>query len=75
MAVSRRPSPEVVSDYLASLDWVYWKDDVWFRDGVGLADIEDVWGQVCLDTGLWLGEKTLGGLLGSKSRLVFLLLG
>jgi hypothetical protein len=61
MAVSRRRSPEVIFDYLASLDWVYWKDDVRFRDGVKLADIDDVWGQVCLDTGLWLGEKTLGG--------------
>jgi hypothetical protein len=63
MAVSRRPSPEVVSDYLASLDWVYWKDDVWFRDGVGLADIEDVWGQIYLDTGLRLGKKTLEGFI------------
>jgi len=59
MAGRGRKSPEVVSDYLASLDWVYWKDDVRFRDGVEIADVDDVWGQVYLDTGLWLGKKAL----------------
>jgi hypothetical protein len=59
MAGRGRKSPEVVSDYLASLDWVYWKDDVRFRDGVELADIDDVRGQVYLNTGLRLGKKAL----------------
>jgi hypothetical protein len=59
MAGRGSKSPEVVSDYLASLDWVYWKDDVRLRDGVELADIDDVRGQVYLNTGLRLGKKAL----------------
>jgi hypothetical protein len=59
MAGKWRQSPEVVADYLASLDWVYWKDDVRIRKGVELVDVDEAWGLVYEDTGLWLGKRTL----------------
>ncbi len=59
MAGRKHKSLEVVSDYLASLDWVFWKNDVWIREGKELVDIDATWGRVYLNTGVWLSKKTL----------------
>jgi len=66
MGRSRNQSPEVVSDYLASLDWVYWKGDVWLREGVMLFDMDGLRGQVYCDTGVWVGKKALESFISQQ---------
>jgi len=65
MVGMRSRLPAVVSDYLASLDWVYWKDDVRLREGVRLIDADTalIRGRVYRATGLWLGKKVLGSFI------------
>jgi len=64
MARGRNQSPEVVSDYLASLDWVYWKDDGRIREGVRLDDMNAF--RVYCDTGLRVGKKALESFISQQ---------
>jgi hypothetical protein len=66
MGRGRTQSPEVVSDYLASLDWVYWKDDARIREGVRLVDKDVIRGRAYRATGLWLGKKALESFISQQ---------
>ena len=66
MGRGRNQSPELVSDYLASIDWVYWKDDVRIREGVRLVDKDVIRGRVHRATGLWVGKKALESFISQQ---------
>ena len=66
MGRGRNQSPELVSDYLASIDWVYWKDDVRIREGVRLVDKDVIRGRVHRAMGLWVGKKALESFISQQ---------